>query len=177
MAHEININFIHLLLINQIYEGQILATWQKVDEETLKMLKTQKAFEDETAKRLTPFYNSIKSPFLKLFIHRIILDTMKHSDTYQTLIDLNEGALVGGESQEEMYKELTTHIEEESKMLEQAKEISNSIKDEKIKFILESIVKDEATHHEILKKLFEIIKKEAREWDRYFYELTSSGFP
>ena len=102
---------------------------------------------------------------------------MKHSDTYQTLIDLNERALVGGESQEKMGKELTTHIKEESKMLNQAKEISKSIKDEKFKLILERIVEDERNHHKILNELFEIIKKEAKDWDRYFYELTSTGFP
>lgn len=56
------------------------------------MLKEQKAFEDETVKRLTPMYNSAENPLVRLFIHRIILDTMKHSDTYQTLIDLNTRA-------------------------------------------------------------------------------------
>jgi len=34
-------------------EAQSLS-WDKVDEKTLEMLKEQKAFEDETAKRLTP---------------------------------------------------------------------------------------------------------------------------
>jgi hypothetical protein len=83
-----------------------------------------------------------------------------------------------------MGKELTTHIKEESKMLNQAIEISaraieisKSIKDEKFKWILERIVEDERNHHKILKELFEIIKKEAKDWDRYFYELTSTGFP
>ncbi len=151
--------------------------WEKVDAQTLKMLKEQKAFEDETAKRLTPFYNSTKSPLLKLFIHRIILDTMKHSDTYQTLIAINERALVGEDSREKMGAELTTHIKEESKMLDQAKAISKSIRDEKFKLILERIVDDERTHHKLLTELSEIINKEAREWDRYLYELTSTGFP
>ena len=58
------------------------------------MLKKQKAFEEETVKRLTPFYNSMKHPLVKSFIHRIILDTMKHSDMYQTLIDINERVLI-----------------------------------------------------------------------------------
>jgi rubrerythrin len=57
-----------------------------------------------------------------------------------------------------MGKELTTHIKEESKMLNQAIEISaraieisKSIKDEKFKWILERIVEDERNHHKILR--------------------------
>lgn len=70
-------------------------SWDKVDEKTLEMLKEQKAFEDETVKRLTPLQKSLKNPLVRLFIHRIVLDTMRHSDTYQTLIDLNRRAVVG----------------------------------------------------------------------------------
>ncbi len=154
-----------------------MAVWKKVDDQTLELLKKQKAFEDETAESLTSLYNSTSSPILKLFIHRIILDTMKHSDTYQAMINLNERALVGTESQETISMELATHIKEESKMLDQAKEISKLIDDKNFKLILERIIEDETNHHQILKELLEIIKKEAKNWDRYFYELSSTGFP
>jgi len=150
--------------------------WEKVDNQTLEMLKEQKAFEDETVKRLTPLYDSIKNPLAKLFIRRIILDTMKHSVTYQTLIDLDKRALVGDIARETMAKKLKTHIIEERKMLNQAEKISESIKDEKFKKILESIVEDERKHHKVLQEMFEIIKREAEDWDRYFYEITTA-FP
>ena len=81
------------------------------------MLKEQKVFEEETAKMLTPFYNSMKHPLIKSFIHRIILDTMKHSDMYQTLIDINERVLVGDLDRNLMFKELSTHVREENEML------------------------------------------------------------
>ena len=89
--------------------------WQKVNDTTLEMLKEQKAFEDKVAKRLTSLYNSMENPLVKLYFHRIILDTMRHCDTYQTLIDLNKRALVGEASKEKMTRELVTHIEEEKK--------------------------------------------------------------
>ncbi len=153
-----------------------MSVWEKVDSQTLEMLKEQKAFEDETVKRLTPFYDSIQNPLAKLFIRRIILDTMKHSVTYQTLIDLDKRALVGDIVRETMAEKLKTHIIEEGKMLNQAEKISESIKDEKFKKILESIVEDERKHHKVLQEMFEIIMREAEDWDRYFYEITTA-FP
>ena len=153
-------------------------SWAKVDDKTLDMLKEQKAFEDETVKRLTPMYNSTKDPLFRFLVHRIILDTMKHSDTYQTLIYLNTRALIGEIERKTMTEELSTHIKEENRMLKQAKKISGSIEDKNFKQILEQIVEDERQHHGILQKLFEMLKKEAEEWNRYLYDMfTGAGIP
>ena len=155
-----------------------MSLWEKADETTLKMLEDQKAFEDETVKRLTPWYNSEKNPLVKFFIHRIILDTMKHSDTYQTLLDLNRRAVVGEIDRKTMTDELTTHVKEENKMLIQAEKISQSIKDKNFKEILDQIVKDERQHHKTLQQLFKILKKEGEDWNRYIYDMfTGAGIP
>jgi bacterioferritin (cytochrome b1) len=142
------------------------------------MLKKQKAFEDETVKRLTPLYNAVKNPLVRLFIHKIILDTMEHSDLYKTLIELNKHAVVGDIDRKIMTEELTNHVKEENKMLNEAIEISMSIQDENTKKILESIVEDERRHHQILQELLKIIEKEGEDWNRYLYEMfTGAGIP
>ncbi len=152
--------------------------WEKVDEKTLKRLEEQKAFEDETAKRLRPLYNSVGNTFVKLFIHRIILDTKKHSDVYQTLIDINRRVVVGEADRKRMTEELTSHIGNESQMLDKAVQISKSVKDENFRKILERVVEDEKRHHQILQELLGIIKKEGREWNQYMYEMfTGAGIP
>lgn len=151
--------------------------WELFDENTLRKIKQQKDFEDQTAKKLTPLYESAKNPIIKLFIHKIILDTMGHSDTYQMLIDLNSNALLGKESADIGEKELTTHIMEEAKMLKQAKDISEIVKDKKkIGKIIANILEDEKKHHRDLKELLDILKKESNEWDVYLYDLIT-GFP
>lgn len=155
-----------------------MCAWQKVDDEQLEMLKALKAFEDETVKRLTPLYNSLKTPLTRLFIHRIILDTMKHSDLYETLIDLNKRALVGNIDRQIMTEKLTTHIKEESKMLNKAIEISKAVKDPNFRKVLEGIVEDERRHHRILQELYKIIEKEEKDWNRYMYDMfTGAGVP
>ena len=153
-------------------------SWEKVDDKTLEMLKKQKAFEDETVKRLTPMYNSTKNTLVRFLIHRIVLDTMKHSDAYQALIDLNTRALVGETESETMKEELTIHIKEENRMLKQAENISQSVEDKNFKQVLEQIVDDEKRHHKTLQQLLEILRKEAEDWNRYLYDMfTGAGIP
>ena len=155
-----------------------MGIWEKVDENTLELLKQQKAFEDETAEKLNALYDSTSNPFVRLFIHRIILDTMRHSDIYQTLIDLNRRVLIGEIDRSLMTGELTSHIKDESKMLDRAEEIGRSIKDASFKKILERVIEDEKQHHRILKELFEILKREGEDWNRYFYDMmTGAGIP
>ena len=151
-------------------------SWKILDEDALSKIKKQKEFEDQTAKKLTPMYESAKNPVIKLFIHSIILDTMRHLDTYQMLIDLNSNALIGDESKAIGQKELTSHIEEEAQMLKQAKDISEIVADKKIKQLILNILEDEKKHHRILKEVIEILDKESKEWDNYLYDLIS-GFP
>ena len=70
------------------------------------------------------------------------------------------------------------HIKNESKMLDRAKEISRTLKDENFRKILEHIIDDEIQHHRILQDIFEIIKKEGEDWNRYLYDMfTGAGIP
>ena len=151
-------------------------SWEILDEKSLSKIKQQKNLEDQTAKKLTPLYESAQNPVIKLFIHNIILDTMRHSDTYQMLIDLNSSALMGKENKDIGEKEIVSHITEEAKMLKQAKDISEVVKDEKIKQIILGILEDEKKHHRVLTDLLKILKKESVEWDAYLYDLIT-GFP
>jgi len=98
-------------------------SWKILEEDELLKIKKQKEFEDQTAKKLTPLYETAKNPIIRLFIHSLILDTKKHSDTYQMLIDLNSSALIGTESKDIGQKELEMHIKEEAQMLKQTKDI------------------------------------------------------
>jgi hypothetical protein len=151
-------------------------SWKILEEDLLNKIKKQKEFEDQTAKKLSPIYEAAKNPIIKLFIHSIILDTMRHSDTYQMLLELNSGALIGDESKSLGQKELATHIQQEAKMLKQARDISEVVADKKIKQLVLNILEDEKKHHRVLKEILEILNKESKEWDTYFYNLIT-GFP
>jgi rubrerythrin len=167
-------NLISKYLLNS-NEG-ICLSWKILEEDALSKIKKQKEFEDQTAKKLTPLYESAKNPIIKLFIHSLILDTMRHSDTYQMLLDLNSSAQMGDESKDFGQRELKIHIKEEAQMLKQTKDISEVVKDKKIKQLILNILEDEQKHHRVLEEVLEILNKESREWDAYLYDLIT-GFP
>lgn len=154
----------------------IILSWEVIDSEVLGKIKKQKEFEDQTAEKLTPLYKSAKNPLIKVFLHSIILDTMRHSETYQMLIDLNSSALLGKESEDLGKEKLATHIKEEAIMLKQTQEISEVVKDKRIKQIVLNILEDEKKHHRVLKDLLQILEKESEKWDAYLYDLIT-GFP
>jgi rubrerythrin len=151
-------------------------SWKKFDENTLTKIKQQKEFEEQTAKKLTSLSESAQNPLIKALLHSIVLDTTKHAETYKMLIDLNSSALLGKENESLGKEEIATHVKEEARMLKQAIEISEEVKDKNIKQVVLNIVEDERKHHKALQQLISMFEKEAKEWDAYFYDLMT-GFP
>lgn len=151
-------------------------SWEKLDEDSLNKIKKQKEFELQTAKKLTPLYEEAQNPLIKALIHSIILDTTKHAEAYQMLMDLNSTALMGEESKNLGKKELASHLKEEAFMLKQTVEISKVVKDKNVKEVILNILEDEKKHHRILTELLEMLEKESKEWDAYLYDLIT-GFP
>lgn len=151
-------------------------SWEKFDENTLNKIKQQKEFEERTAKKLTTLSESAQNPLIKALLRSIVLDTTKHAEAYKMLIDLNSSALMGEESKGLGKEEIVTHVKEEALMLKQAKDISENIKDTKIKQVVLNILEDEQKHHRILQQLMSMFEKESKEWAAYLYDLIT-GFP
>jgi rubrerythrin len=151
-------------------------SWRKIDENTLNKIEKQKQFEEQTAKKLTDLYESARNPLIKTLIHSIVLDTTKHAETYQMLIDLNSSALIGKESENLGKKAIANHLKEEAFMLKQTKEIRNAVKDKSIKQVILNILEDEKKHHRVLTEILNMLEKESKEWDTYLYNLMT-GFP
>jgi rubrerythrin len=173
------IRFYDINLIRKSWSNYFEATclsWEKIDENTLNKIKKQKEYEELTAKSLTPVYQAALNPLVKTLLHGLILDTTKHAETYQMIIDLNTRAAMGEESKNLGKKEIAKHLKEEAFMLKQTQDISEIVKDKSIKQIILNIVEDEKRHHKILTELLGMLEKESKEWDAYIYDLIE-GFP
>jgi rubrerythrin len=151
-------------------------SWEKFDETTLNKIKQQKEFEEQTAKKLTALSESAQNPLIKALLHSIVLDTTKHAETYQMLLDLNSNALMGNESAGLGKEEIAIHLREEARMLELAEEISEDVKDKNLKQVVLNIVEDEKKHHRVLQQLISMLESESKEWDAYLYDIIE-GFP
>lgn len=110
-------------------------------------------------KRLSAFYNSTTNPLVKMLVHWILLDTMKHSEAYQALITLESGITVGSVEKDKMTKELTLHIDEEADMLKKSERMVEQIEDKNVKELLKTIIDDENRHHRILVDLLWIVER------------------
>jgi len=122
-----------------------------------KLLRDQMALEKSTAEVLSSTVQRTKNSVVKLFLDRLVLDSLKHADMLQALIDLNAGTLVTVVDKEDMKTSLEKHVEQETKMLNRLEEILERAEDPKVKSLLKQIAEDERRHHRILEEVTRIV--------------------
>lgn len=138
-----------------------------MDAELIDKITIQQAFEVKHAKALKPSVEATQNSLVKMFLSRIMFDTMKHADMLQALIDLNAGKIIWHIDKQRMIKELGYHIETESKMIKGIKSILDKVDDTKTNSMLQEILKDERKHHRTLTeliKMFESIDVSKEDW-------------
>jgi len=122
-----------------------------------KLLRDQMALEKETAKVLSSTVQRTKNSVVRLFLNRLVFDSLKHADMLQTLIDLNAGTVVSIVDREEMNASLERHVAQEKQMLKRLETIMEKIDEPKAKSLLKQIAEDERSHHRILDEVTKIV--------------------
>ena len=122
------------------------------------MFREQMMLEDATVEALTPLAEETKNSIFKMFLKRLILDSMKHSDILKALIELNTDVEISEVDKKTMKEALNKHIASEEKMLYRIQEIMNEVRDEKTLQMIREIVNDEKRHHDILNELLKMIE-------------------
>jgi len=142
-----------------------------MNKELIGMLKEHRSLEQNTADSLTALVNRTKNSIVRLFLNRLVLDSLKHADLIQALIDLNTGAIVADIDKYRMKRELTKHVLNEKEMLSRAQKIMSKVEDERTKGLLRQIIEDEQRHHKILNELLRIIETIENIRDEDWWEL------
>jgi rubrerythrin len=83
-----------------------------------KLLRDQMVLEKKTAEVLSSTVQKAKNSVVRLFLNRLVLDSLKHADMLQALIDLNAGTIVTMVDKEEMKDSLERHVVQEKEMLD-----------------------------------------------------------
>lgn len=125
--------------------------------------KEQIELEHHIVKSVTDSLKTVRNPVVKQVLSAIALDSQKHAGIYKAAMSIS--AVTPALTDEE-YRELeritAKHIKDEEKAILALEQIIPNLKDEKVKLLLESIASDERKHHELLKKVVDlIVKKEA----------------
>ena len=132
------------------------------DAKLVDLFKKQMTLERSTAKNVQRLAARTRNSIPKLLLKGIELDSTKHAHMYATLIDLSSGATVSKMERYDMKKELEQHVENERIMLLQAQRIARSLKDPRMKPLLQSILADERRHHKALSTLLKAIAVEEK---------------
>jgi rubrerythrin len=153
-------------------------------EELLGFLKRQIEIENEIVRSLNNSLSDIENPTVKGVLKGISLDSVKHAEMYASAITLLT-KVSKALQQEHLDKQrdlVEKHIKLESELIEKIGETLPKIENEKVKLLLEAILADEKRHHELLKKILEIIVHgetitEADWWDVMWKNVPFHGSP
>lgn len=129
-----------------------------MDAELLKMLNNHKSFETKNASSLKSIIDVTDSSIVNMFLGGIMLDSTKHANILQAIIDVNAGQVLWNIDKQKMVKELKEHLEIEEKMLESIQDIIGKNKDKRIEPLIKEILADERRHHKILTQLLETLE-------------------
>jgi ribonucleotide reductase beta subunit family protein with ferritin-like domain len=152
-------------------------------DEMIEFFKEQIKLEHHIVESVTNSLKNVRNPIVRQVLHAIAFDSQKHAGIYNAAISLTKvtPALTDKEYME--LEEITArHIEDEEKAIAALDKIMPRIKNTKVKFLLESVAADERKHHELLRKVIDlVVKKEAITeedwWDILWKNVPFHGAP
>lgn len=153
-------------------------------DELTRFMKEQIKVENKIVQSLNSSLVDIGNPAVKGVLKGISLDSVKHAEMYSsavTLLTTVSKAL----TQENLDKQkdlVEKHIQMEAELIEKISKMLPSVKDNKVKLLLNAILADEKRHHELLKKVLEILVHgetitEADWWDILWKDVPFHGAP
>ena len=130
-----------------------------VSKELVNFLKEQIKIENKIVNSLNRALRDIGNPAVKGVLKGISLDSVKHAEMYDAAVMLLT-RVSQALSQEHLDKQrelVEKHIRMEAELIEKITNVMPTVENEKVKLLLNAILWDEKRHHELLKKVLEIL--------------------
>lgn len=153
-------------------------------DDLVKFLKDQIKIENKIVESLNKSLPDLGNPTVKGVLKGISLDSVKHAEMYASAVTLLT-SVSKALTQENLDKQkdlVEKHIQMEAELIEKIGNMLPSVKDKKVKLLLNAILGDEKRHHELLKDILEILVKgetitEADWWDILWKDVPFHGAP
>ena len=153
-------------------------------DELVNFLKEQIKIENKIVNSLNSALVEIGNPPVKGVLKGISLDSVKHAEMYDAAVKLLT-SVSPALTQEHLDKQrdlVEEHIHIEAELIERIGEVIPSIENEKVRLLLNAISMDEKRHHELLKKVLEILVRgetitEEDWWDILWRNVPFHGAP
>lgn len=131
--------------------------WAVSSAELDRLLEAQYELEKRVAEMLSRTVEDTENSILRLYLNRLVLDSLKHADMIQALMDLRKGVALSISHRELMEESLEGHIAREEEMLRRLDGIISQVHEPKTKSFLQHIADDEKRHHKILNEVSQIL--------------------
>ena len=154
-----------------------------VEEELIRFLQEQVKLEEEIVESMDRTLDMITNPVAKGVLKGISLDSLKHAEIYKAAIEV--ASVPQALTEQEFYRlkqDVKKHIENEERVIGRLKKAIEETRNEKVKFLLQSIVADEERHHALLSEIMDIVVRgetitEADWWDFLWRNVPFHGAP
>ena len=154
-----------------------------VEEELIRFLQEQVKLEEEIVESMGRTLDMITNPVAKGVLKGISLDSLKHAEIYKAAIEV--ASVPQALTEQEFYRlkqDVKRHIENEERVIGRLKKAIEETRNEKVKFLLQSIVADEERHHALLSEIMDIVVRgetitEADWWDFLWRNVPFHGAP
>jgi len=127
--------------------------------ELIEFIKRQIEVEKEIVSSLNKGVADIRNPPVKGVLKGISLDSVKHAELYASALSLltKTSQALTQENLDAQRALVEKHIELEATLIKRIEKIMPEIENNKVKFLIESILADERRHHALLKTVLDII--------------------
>ncbi|MEM2092460.1 MAG: ferritin-like domain-containing protein [Candidatus Bathyarchaeia archaeon] len=154
------------------------------ENKLLEFIREQIKIEKEIVDSINKSVESITNLAIRETLRGISFDSMKHSEMYSAALGLLTKTMpaITQEQLDEQRELVEKHIRIEANLIRRINEVLPSIGDEKVKLLLNAILEDERRHHEILKRILEVLVKgetitEEDWWDVIWRNVPFHGAP
>jgi rubrerythrin len=127
--------------------------------ELIEFIKQQIEVEKEIVSSLNKGVSDIENPPVKGVLKGISLDSIKHAELYASALSLltKTSQALTQENLDAQRALVEKHIQLEATLIKRIEKIMPEIENNKVKFLIESILADERRHHALLKTVLDII--------------------
>lgn len=153
-------------------------------EELTEFLREQVKVENKIVDSLNKSLPEIDNATVKGVLKGISLDSIKHAEMYASAVRLLT-TVSKALTQENLDKQkdlVEKHIQMEAELIKKIGKVLPTVKDSKVRLLLNAILEDEKRHHGLLKEVLEILVKgetitEADWWDIIWKDVPFHGSP
>jgi len=130
-----------------------------VEDKLLGFLKEQITVENQIVKSLNQALVNMENQAVKGTLKGISLDSLKHAQMYASAVNLltKVPKTLTQEELDEQRRLIEKHIELEVRLIKRINRELPSVKNEKVKLLLNAILQDEKRHHDLLKQVLNIL--------------------